>query len=178
MRLEGRDIAVERADGGEHQRSLGQIAGIAHQVAGGEIVGAVGDDVVAGDDVERVAGVDARVVGLDPHVRIELGNGLLRARNLGGTDVRRVVHDLALQVVERDAIVIDDAEGADAGSGEIHEQRRAQTARADHEHLGRLELLLPLAAHLAQHQVPLVALDFFGGEDHLPCLGAVGLREL
>ena len=99
----------------------------------------------------------------------------LRARNLGGADVRRVVHDLALQVVERDAIVVDDAEGADAGGGEIHEDRRAEPARADDEHLGRLELLLPLAADLAQHQMPLVALDFFGSEDHVL---RVGFRRL
>ena len=78
----------------------------------------------------------------------------------------RVVHDLALQVVERNAVVVDDAERADAGGGQIHEQRRAESARADDEHLGSLDLLLALAADLAQHQMPLVALDFFGCQGH------------
>ena len=105
-------------------------------------------------------------MGLDPHVRIELGNGLLRARDLRSADVGGVVHDLALQVVQRDPIVVDDAEGTHAGGGQIHEQRRAQSARADHEHLGSLQLLLSLAANLAQHQMPLVAFDFFRCEGH------------
>ena len=99
-------------------------------------------------------------------MRIEPGQRLLRALDLGEADARRVVHDLALQVVERYAIVVDDADGADAGCGQIHEHRRAEPARADDQHPGRLDLLLPLAAHLAQHQVSLVALDLFSRQGH------------
>ena len=128
VRLQGREIAVERADSGEHQRLPRQIAGIADEIAGGEVVRAVGDDVVAADDIERVAGVEPRLVRLDVHMRIEPGDRLPRALDLGCADVRGVVHDLALQVVERDAIVVDDAEGADAGRGQIH-QKRASRAR-------------------------------------------------
>ena len=76
------------------------------------------------------------------------------------------MHDLALQVVERDAIVVDDAEGADAGRGQVHQHGRAEPAGADHQHPGGLELLLALAAHLAQHEMPLVALDFLCCQGH------------
>ena len=40
-------MAVERPDRREHQRPLGEIAGVVDEIARGEIVGAVGDDVVA-----------------------------------------------------------------------------------------------------------------------------------
>ena len=98
---------------------------------------------------------------LDAHVRVEPPIISAALATLGAPTCGRVVHDLALQVVERYAVVVDDADGADAGGGQIHQHRRAEPARADHEHLGGLELLLALAADLAQHQVTLVALDLF-----------------
>ncbi len=66
--------------------------------------------------------------------------------------------DLALQVGEADHVVIDDAERADAGRGEIERDRRAEPARTDDEHARRLEFLLSRAAHLAEHDVPGIAL--------------------
>jgi hypothetical protein len=99
-------------------------------------------------------------------MRIEPGDGLGRARDLGNADLRRGVHDLALQVVERYPVVVDNAQGADARRGQIHDEGRAETARAHHKNARGLELLLPLTAHLAQHQMPLVALDLQGVENH------------
>ena len=81
------------------------------------------------------------------------------AQHLRFADMVRVVGDLPLQVVERDAVVVDDADGADAGRGEIHDQRRAEAAGAHDEHAGAFQLLLALAADLLQHEVALVALD-------------------
>ena len=78
----------------------------------------------------------------------------------------RIVHDLTLQVVERNPIVVDDAERADARRRQIHEHGRPEPAGTDHEDPGGLDLLLALAAHLAQHEMPLVALDFFRRESH------------
>jgi hypothetical protein len=43
------------------------------------------------------------------------------------------VDDLALQIGQGNVIVVDDAERADAGSGQIHQRRRAQSAGADHQ---------------------------------------------
>ena len=45
------------------------------------------------------------------------------------------VDDLALQVGEVDVVVVDDAERADAGRGEVQRGRRAQAAGAEQEHL-------------------------------------------
>ena len=65
VRLEHRKLALEAQHGGGDQRAAGQHAGIGEQEAGGEIVGAVADDVVARDQVERVVGVEPHVVWLD-----------------------------------------------------------------------------------------------------------------
>ncbi len=59
------------------------------------------------------------------------------------------------------AVVIDHAERADAGGGEIEQHRRAQAAGADHQHARGLELGLPRAADLAQHDVARIAFQFF-----------------
>jgi hypothetical protein len=74
------------------------------------------------------------------------------------------VDHLALQVGEGDRVVVDNADRADPGPGEIFEHGRAQPARADHQHAGILELLLPRAADFRQQDVPPVAFDFGGAE--------------
>ncbi len=69
--------------------------------------------------------------------------------------------DLALQIGKRDHVVVDHAERADAGGGQIHQGRRAETAGADHQH-GRLASarFRPGPPHLAQHDMAGVAFEF------------------
>ena len=89
--------------------------------------------------------------------------------DLGGVDLeladgRGRVNDLALQVAGVDDVEVDQADGADAGSGEVERERRAESAGADAEDLRGLQLLLALHAHLGQDQVARVARDLFVGE--------------
>ena len=44
------------------------------------------------------------------------------------------MNDLALQVGQIDGVVVDDAERADAGGGQVQQQRRAEPARTHHQH--------------------------------------------
>jgi hypothetical protein len=74
------------------------------------------------------------------------------------------VQDLALEVGEVDGVHIDDAERADAGSGEVERRRRAEPARADAEHLRVEKLRLPGLAHLGEEEVAAVADLLLGGE--------------
>ena len=74
------------------------------------------------------------------------------------------VGDLALQVRQLQPVVVDDADGANAGGGEIQRERRAKPAGADHQHAGGLQLCLADAAHVLQQDVPGVAADFVFGE--------------
>ena len=68
---------------------------------------------------------------------------------------------LPLEVGQIDYIVIDDADGANAGCRQIQQQRRAETAGADDQDARRLQLCLANAPDLLQQDVAGVALDFF-----------------
>src|SRR5688572_7528294 len=81
--------------------------------------------------------------------------------------MRGRVQHLALQVRERNLVVIDDAERADAGGGEIEERRRTDPARADHKHARGPELRLALPADVAKHDMARVAIEFFRRQCHL-----------
>ena len=57
----------------------------------------------------------------------------------------------------RTAVVIGDAERADARGGEVQGGRAPESARADHEHAGRGQFPLTLLADPGEHQLPAVA---------------------
>ena len=59
-------------------------------------------------------------------------------------------------------VVVDDADRADTGGGQILDDRRAQTAGTDDQHASLLELLLARAADFGQDQMASVTLDFLG----------------
>ena len=84
------------------------------------------------------------------------------AVDLAPADVGRGVDDLALQVGQRDDVVIDDAERADTRGRQIHQHRRAEAAGADHQHRRLLQRGLPGAADVAQHDMAGVAFEFVG----------------
>ena len=96
--------------------------------------------------------------------------GIQRRELLGGgvelraADVFGGVDDLALQVAGVDDVEVDQAEGADAGRGEVEGERRTEPAGADAEDFGGLELLLALHADFGQDEVARVAGEFVVGE--------------
>ncbi len=92
--------------------------------------------------------------------------GLMRAIAVrGAVDLRSAdrvgfVDHLPLQVGQRDHVVVDDAERADAGGRQILQHRRAEPAGADDQHARALQLLLARPADLGQHDVARIALQF------------------
>ena len=105
---------------------------------------------------------------LDGDVRVEAGERAGGALGLRPADLGGGVQDLALEVGEADRVVVDDAEGADAGGGEVEERRAAEAAGPDDEHAGGAEALLAGAADLVQHDVAGVAGELVRGEGHPP----------
>ena len=99
---------------------------------------------------------------LDGDMRIEPADRRRGAVDLRRADIRRGVDHLPLQIRQRDHVVVDDAERADAGGGEIKQHRRAEPAGADHQHAGAAERGLSRPAHLAQHDVARIAFKFVG----------------
>ena len=116
------------------------------------------------EDVEHVVAVQPRLVQPDVDQRVDLLDRVARALGLGPADVGLPVDDLALQVRLVDRVELDDAERADAGRGQVHEHRRAETAGADGEHLGVLQPLLPVHADVRDDQVAAVPADLLDGE--------------
>src|SRR5262245_25391496 len=92
-------------------------------------------------------------------MRIEAFDRRCGALGLRSADALGVVDNLAVEIVETDAVRVDDPDFADTGSGEIKHERRAEPAGADDKNAGGFQLLLALAADLLQHQLPLVAFD-------------------
>ncbi len=139
-------------------------AGVADEVAGGQVVGPVEHDVVVGEDVE---GGDRREAGpvLDHlDVRVERADGVGGRRRLGPADIGVAVDHLALEVRRVDDVVVDDPEGPDARGGEVEQRRGAQPAGPDDEDPGGTQPPLPVPAHLRQEEVPRVAGPLRGGQ--------------
>ena len=157
-------IKVEAPDGGVDQRALRLFAGIGDRIAGFEIVGAIEHQVVAADHGHGVVGVEPYRVGFEQHMRIERAHLFGGAVDLEPADFRRGVDDLALQIGQRDHVVIDDAQRADTGRRQIHQRGRAEAAGADDEHGRFLQRSLAGTADLAQHDVAGVAFEFLGAQ--------------
>ena len=125
-------------------------AGVVHAVAGGEIVGAVDDDVVVLDQVQHVFAVDDGAMLDEVEIGVEIleppGGGF----DLGLADVLDAEENLPLKVARADDIDIGQADGPDARRREVKADRAAQPARADAEDLGVQQLLLPFHADFGE----------------------------
>ena len=76
------------------------------------------------------------------------------------------MNDLAMQIGERDRVVVDDPERTDARARQILQRRRAKAARADDERARALQPVLARAAEPMQHDLARVALDLIAREGH------------
>src|SRR5208283_3888270 len=115
-------LALEAEDGAIRVGLAEQDAGVVDQVAGLEVVRAVGDDVVVLEYFEGVGAGEHGVV-LD-HVHV----GVQRLQHdFGGIDLELAdggggVDDLALQVAGIDGVEVNQAEGAHAGGCQIERE--------------------------------------------------------
>jgi hypothetical protein len=157
-------LPLEAEDRAVHVRDAEQHAGVVDEVARREVVGPVDDEVVATDHVQGVLRRQVRLVLDDLHVRVDLEDRRLGRVDLVRADVRGAVDDLPLQVRRVDDVVVDQADGADAGRGEVERQRRPEPAGADEQHLGGLQALLPLDPDVGDDEVAAVAGDLLVGE--------------
>ncbi len=147
-----------------HQRLGEEVSRIVGQVAGWEVVGAVDDDVVRGEDPHRGLGVEVLVDRDDLDVRVQVAQGVGRRLDLEAADVVIAVQQLALEVGGVDDVEVDDSDLADPGRRQVHRRRRAQAAGSKKEHARVQQLALAGPAHLGQDEVPRVAGNLIGGE--------------
>ena len=157
----------------------GEVAGVVHEIARVEVVRPVDDQVVVLDDVHHVVHVDARGQRDDVHVGVERAEHLRARLDLGPPDIGRGVEDLALEVGHVDDVAVHQADGADAGRGEVDAPSASRGPPAPiSSTFERRSLPLALLAHLGQQEVAAVALDLLGGERLVLHDGQAGLRPL
>jgi len=94
------------------------------------------------------------------HVGIERMDAIRSRVDLLATNIGRGMDNLALQVRQRNNIVVDDAERANARGRQIHQRRRTEPARTDHEDRCLFEGRLPGTADVPQHDMSGVAFKF------------------
>ncbi len=107
------------------------------------------------------------LIGLHGDVGIQRGEGLPARLDLWHADRLGAVQDLPLEIGEIDHVAVDEPDRADARRGQVEGRGRTQSAGADDQDLGLVQLLLPLAADIRQNDVPAVALYLGVGEIHM-----------
>lgn len=133
------NVSGELKNAAVDQRAAREKGGVVGEVAGGEIVGAVEDEVVVGKKGEGVFGSEALGMGDDLSggvERVECGGG---GGNFALADVFFAEEDLPLQVVKGDGVMLGDAESADACGGEVKGGGRTETTDAEEEDAGLAE---------------------------------------
>src|SRR5207302_3369139 len=98
LRVEHRDLAVEPENRAIDVGLTEQHARVIHEIASGEIIGAVDDDVEPPEDLEGVAGREPLAKRFDLYVRIDVPQALARRVDLRRPDRGGPVDDLTLQV--------------------------------------------------------------------------------
>ncbi len=113
--------------------------------------------------LEDVAGVEPAVVLDHLDVGVEPFDEDPRRLGLRHPDPLGVVDHLALQVGGVDDVVVDEADGADPGGGQVERGRRPEAAGAEQQHLGVEKLELAVDADLREQRVAGVAVALLGG---------------
>ena len=157
----GERLAIETQDATMRERLSCHHASIIDEKLHGEVVGAIHDEVIFLDDVERIRRVEEFVVGVHFHVRVDGLDFLLCALYLWHAHILGEMDDLTLEVGEVHHIGINDADASDACSSEIERDGRTQSAGPHNEYAGIHNLFLALHADIRQQDMSGIALYLF-----------------
>ena len=108
---------------------------VVDEVARGKIVGAVHDDVVVFQDVERVFAGEMRFESINLNIRIQVAQAIAGCHDFRTAYVFGAEQNLALQVGGIHDVEINQADAADSCGSEIQAEWRAESAGADAEEL-------------------------------------------
>lgn len=161
---EHRGLAFEAVDRAVDERLALEVGGVVGEEAGGEVVRAVDDDLIGSGDFLGVVRREAGVVEFDVDERVHFAEAGGGAFELGFSDPGFAVEDLALEVGGIDGVVVDEADRADAGGGEVHGGGRAEGAGTDEEDGGVFQALLAFLSDVRDEDVAGIALEFLLGE--------------
>lgn len=130
------DLAFKTHGGPRYQRFAGGNGGGVEGLAGGEVVAAVENEVVLGDELGKGGGIELLVDGMDLAVAVDGVQSLTHGVDFGLADVVFAVGGLALQVAGVDGVVVGDGELADACGGQVGQGGRTESAASDYHDVG------------------------------------------
>ena len=129
----GEELSAEPHRGAVNQRSTREHGSVVGQELAGEVVRAVDEDVVCGDELARIRGVESDGVGLDGELRIKPRQRAREGGHLQLADVGVTEQHLPVKVGGVDAIVVDHAETRGARRCQRQRRRAAEAARTEDE---------------------------------------------
>ena len=103
-------------------------------------------------------------MGVHRDERIDLEDGVARGIGFRPADIGLPVDHLTLEIRFVNLIELDDADRSDPGCREVEQRRGTESTRADHQHLGVLQTLLPVDTEVGDDQVPAVSGDLVAGQ--------------
>ena len=160
-RVEHAHLPVEAEDRAVHVGLAQQHAHVVGQVARREVIRAVDDHVVIGGDAHGVRRSERLVVSVHLDVGVQVQHAPARRLDLQHVQRLHAVDHLALQVGVIHHVVVHQPDAPHPGCRQVKGYRRAQPARADHQHRRRQQLALPFQPHFRHQQVARVAQNFF-----------------
>ena len=116
------------------------------------------------------------MVGNHFHIRVHAVDLVLGGFGLVNPHIPGVVNDLPLQVGKVHRIVINDAQLADTGGGQIHGCRSPKATGADDENRCLANFCLAQTAHLRKDDVAAVTLNLFFCKVHACVFDGGGRR--
>ena len=136
MRREDAHLALKLENAAVHDRLPDQHRGIVHQVARGEVVRAIDNDVIVPEERHDV--VHRETLGIHAHldIRIERVDRQRGGGGFGHPHTVSGVQHLALQVRAIDHVRIDDAQRADTRRGQVQRRRGAESPGPDQYDFG------------------------------------------
>ena len=122
-----------------------------------EVVGAIEDQIDAGDEIEKFASLHAPLKGTHLDLGIDGVQGRARGIDLLLAERLAAIEDLPLQVGEIDLVRIRDREAAHAARCEIKRRRTAEAACADDQGMSGAQPFLPLHPDFGEQDVAAIA---------------------
>lgn len=124
-------MSLELEDGSVDEGLFKKVGGVVGSEAGGEIVGAIEDGIIGGEEIETVFGFKATRMEDDLDVGIDLAEAGFRAFEFRGANTFGVVENLAVEIGEIDLVGIDETDFTNACCCEIEDGGRAKATSSD-----------------------------------------------
>src|SRR5437660_2000483 len=123
MRREHGCLSIESKDRAIDIWLFREHADVIRQIARGEIIRTINDNIVTRNNFKSVLAGEATVVRFDFDARIHIAQAIARGFQFLATDVFRAVQNLPLQIAKIDLVEINQTKFTDAGGGEIKSGR-------------------------------------------------------